>query len=332
MRPSLSPAWRRPASHMWVYQPGLRIRIPIGSGFNRVSGSRSGSVFGIRIRNPDPGGGNDPQKYKKLRISCFEVLDVLFWELKASFVTWTSFMAKTIKEDIVNTRKGLALGFRICIHLIRIRIHHFRLNTNPDADPILIQGFYNQKLKKIYSWNKKLRFLGGSKTTINTSLGLKTWNFLMFSTFVGHFCHPGSGSGFRKRIQIHWPDWIRIQNPCWNTTDLFTKNNWCILASKVWRISPHTVKRLNTVLCGHHNSKVLISINIYLYNDTQMLILHNMDIGQVIYLLASLWRITLGLLCTQSSTSRIHMYSSISPNPTSSPPYLSWYSQRARYW
>jgi hypothetical protein len=25
-------------------------------------------------------------------ISCFEVMDVLFWELKACFVTWTSFM------------------------------------------------------------------------------------------------------------------------------------------------------------------------------------------------------------------------------------------------
>jgi hypothetical protein len=29
---------------------------------------------------------------KNLEISCFEVLDVLFWGLKASFVAWTSFM------------------------------------------------------------------------------------------------------------------------------------------------------------------------------------------------------------------------------------------------
>jgi hypothetical protein len=29
--------------------------------------------------DPDPGGKNDPQKYKKVQeISCFEVLDVLF--------------------------------------------------------------------------------------------------------------------------------------------------------------------------------------------------------------------------------------------------------------
>ncbi len=39
-------------------------------------------------------------------------------------------------------------GFRIRIHLIRIRIQHFRLNTDPD--PIRIQGFDDQKFKKIY--------------------------------------------------------------------------------------------------------------------------------------------------------------------------------------
>ncbi len=38
------------------------------------------------------------------------------------------------------------------------------------------------------------------------------------STFVGHFCPPGSGSGFRFRIRIHWPDWIRIRNPAWRGT------------------------------------------------------------------------------------------------------------------
>ncbi len=28
---------------------------------------------------------------------------------------------------------------------------------------------------------------------------------------MGYFCPPGSGSGFRVRIRIHWPDWIRIR-------------------------------------------------------------------------------------------------------------------------
>jgi hypothetical protein len=40
-------------------------------------------------------------------------------------------------------------GLRIRIHLIRIHIQHFRLNTDPD--PIRIQGFNDQKLNKIYS-------------------------------------------------------------------------------------------------------------------------------------------------------------------------------------
>ncbi len=42
---------------------------------------------------------------------------------------------------------------------------------------------------------------------------LQNMNFYQFfSTFVSHFCPPGSGSGFRIRIRIHWPDWIRIRS------------------------------------------------------------------------------------------------------------------------
>ncbi len=36
-------------------------------------------------------------------------------------------------------------GLRIRIHLIRIRIQHFRLNTDLDPDPIWIRGFDEQK-------------------------------------------------------------------------------------------------------------------------------------------------------------------------------------------
>ncbi len=81
--------------------------------------------------------------------------------------------------------------------------------------------------KKI-SAGKKIKFFFLSKTAIYLSLGLhkvcpsyrkslqltkeaiqhfKTW---IFSSFVGHFCPPGSGSGFRIRIRIHWPDWIQV--------------------------------------------------------------------------------------------------------------------------
>jgi hypothetical protein len=43
--------------------------------------------------DPDPGGKKLPTKVEKNQeISCFEVLDVLFGELKVSPVTWKFFM------------------------------------------------------------------------------------------------------------------------------------------------------------------------------------------------------------------------------------------------
>ncbi len=53
-----------------------------------------GQWIRIRIRNPDPdpGGQKWPIKVEFFLSSRFEVLDGLFWELKASFVTWTFFM------------------------------------------------------------------------------------------------------------------------------------------------------------------------------------------------------------------------------------------------
>ncbi len=66
-------------------------------------------------------------------------------------------------------------------HFIRIRIQHFRLNTNTDPDPIRIQGFNYQKLGKNYSWKKKLksyrRSLQLSKEAIQH---FKTWTFNFF--------------------------------------------------------------------------------------------------------------------------------------------------------
>ncbi len=44
--------------------------------------------------------------------------------------------------------------FRIRIHFLRIRIQRLRLETNTDPDPIRIQGFNDQKLKKNNSWKK----------------------------------------------------------------------------------------------------------------------------------------------------------------------------------
>ncbi len=67
------------------------------------SRSRILSVQWIRTRNPDPdpesGGQKWPTKIEKsYEISCFEVLDVLFWGLKASPVAWTSFWRPRISN------------------------------------------------------------------------------------------------------------------------------------------------------------------------------------------------------------------------------------------
>jgi hypothetical protein len=78
-----------------------------------------------------------------------------------------------------------------------------------------IQGFDDQKLVKIYSWEFLYIFL--SKIAIYLSRGLpkagesfnpqkrtsstsKHENSLLSSIFVGHFCPPGSGSGSATQI------------------------------------------------------------------------------------------------------------------------------------
>ncbi len=49
-------------------------------------------------------------------------------------------------ENFRKTAMNLKAGLRIRIHFIRIRIQHFRLNTDPDRIRIRIQGFNDQKL------------------------------------------------------------------------------------------------------------------------------------------------------------------------------------------
>ncbi len=114
--------------------------------------------------------------------------------------------------------------FRIRIHWFRIRIQHFRLNTNLDRSGF--RGLMTKNCKKItarkinyffdqiiaiyfFLWRPSMRSLQPSKENI---LQFKTWNFLTFYIFVGYFCPPRSGYGFRIPIRIHWPDWIRIQS------------------------------------------------------------------------------------------------------------------------
>ncbi len=113
--------------------------------------------------------------------------------------------------------------FRIRIHLIRIRIQNFMLNTDPDPGVwwpkkkitakkinfILIKS-YSLPLR-LQKGRQSYRSLHPSKEKIQKHF--KTWNFLIFFTFVGHFCPPASRSWYRIRIRIriHWPDWIRIR-------------------------------------------------------------------------------------------------------------------------
>ncbi len=64
-----------------------------GSGLIWAAGSGSGSAYKLRIRIRIQEGKNGPKKLKKgQNYSSFEVLDVLFWGLKASPVAWASFM------------------------------------------------------------------------------------------------------------------------------------------------------------------------------------------------------------------------------------------------
>ncbi len=107
------------------------------------------------------------------------------------------------------------------------------MTTNPDPDPIRIQGFDDQKLKKNYSWNFFYNFFL-SKTAIYLSLGLhkvcpsyrrslqlskeaiqhfKTWTFTNFFYFFGSF--------LPSWIRIHRPDWIRIQSRSGSATLVF---------------------------------------------------------------------------------------------------------------
>jgi hypothetical protein len=104
--------------------------------------------------------------------------------------------------------------FRIRIHWVRIRIQYFRLNTDPD--PGFDKNCKNLQLEKnlIFFWSKIVIYLSlglhnghpSSRRSLQPSKGniqsFKPWNFCP------------SGSGFRKQIQIHWPDWIRILLAC----------------------------------------------------------------------------------------------------------------------
>jgi hypothetical protein len=69
------------------------------------------------------------------------------------------------------------------------------MNTDPDQDPIQIQGFDDQKIKKIYSLKKIYFSLGLPKVHPSYRRSLQPLkeniqHFKLFSIFVGHYCSP----------------------------------------------------------------------------------------------------------------------------------------------
>ncbi len=123
-------------------------------------------------------------------------------------------------------------------------------NPVPDPDPIRIQGFHDQKLKKNYSWNFFYIFLG-SKTAIYLSLGLhkvcpsieeafssqkrpsNTSKHELLQHFF-YFC----GSFLPSWIRIHRPDWIRIQSGSGSATLIQRLTFWGVVLQKraVWSL------------------------------------------------------------------------------------------------
>ncbi len=71
--------------------------------------------------------------------------------------------------------------------------------------------FFSISKRKWFSvlWKERPSYWRSLQLSKEAIQHFKTWNFLIFFTFVGHFCPPGSG--FRIGIWIHWSDWIRIR-------------------------------------------------------------------------------------------------------------------------
>jgi hypothetical protein len=66
---------------------------------------------------------------------------------------------------------------------------------------------------------------------------------------LGYFCPPGSrsGSGFRIRIRIYWPDWILIRSG--SATLLFYQLPFCRPATSYWAQTARS--KLRTLACRH---------------------------------------------------------------------------------
>ncbi len=94
----------------------------------------------------------------------------------------------------------------------------FQVNPDPDTGPVRIQSFDDQKLKKDkntdgkFVWSKIAIYLCPSYRGRILVLAHKVI-YLLFSVFVGHFCPPGSGSGYGSGDPLN-SDPVRIRIHC----------------------------------------------------------------------------------------------------------------------
>ncbi len=124
-------------------------------------------------------------------------------------------------------------GLWIRINFFRIRIQSLMLETNTDPDPIRIQGFNDQKLKKNYSWKFFLFFF--IKNCNYLSLGLhkvcpsyrrslqlskeaiqhfKTWTFTNYCLLLWViFAFLARLNTDPIRIRIHSPSSVFVNLP-----------------------------------------------------------------------------------------------------------------------
>jgi hypothetical protein len=170
-----------------------------------------------------------PLSSKKKKNLIRYLLDGMIRSRKASHATVYLSRTQFTNRDIICTIKQcFESGFIECTLHNRIRIQHFRLNTNPD--PIRIQGYDDQKLGKIYSWNffyyifliKSYLSLGLHKGHPSYRRSLqpskeniqhfKTWSFLTFFYFV-HPIHPKM-LRFYARSQPHRHVYCRPRLQC----------------------------------------------------------------------------------------------------------------------
>ncbi len=153
----------------------------------------------------------------------------MFWSDGCSLLRAEGFFLKKMKKNSLGSKTTICLSpglhkgrprYRRSLHLSKENINskheiywlsstfvsHFRPPGSGSRFRIRIRIHWLDWIRIQYGF--------GSETLPQTYVGLNTDPaefFLLFSKFVGHFCPPGSGPGFRIRIRIHWPDWIRIR-------------------------------------------------------------------------------------------------------------------------